>query len=152
MIMNGRKPQTLTNTRSTTLFERILAILAAVICLFTTGFLWWSVSAVQSIWPLPSLYFVEVAALGILGAYAFIRAGRIEKFITWGVTGALIGFAILGALSVGFFYLPVAMIFAAISITSDLRNHQPLAAHLGVCLLAGLVQGALMLAVIQVLH
>lgn len=152
MITNGQKPLTIPNIRPTTLFERILAVLAAVICLLTTGFLWWSVSAVQSIWPLPSLYFVEVAILGLLGAIAFIRGGSRGKFITWAAAGALIGFAILGALSVGFFYLSVALIFAAISITSDLRNRQPLAAHLGVCLLAGLVQVALMLALIQVLH
>ena len=139
------------DTRQTTIsspLERFLAILAAVICLTITILLWWSVSAYQTMWPLPGLYFIEMVALGIISAILFVRGDSREQFILWGAAGIISAFSILGALSVGFFYLPVALIFAGIAVTSDLRNKQPIPAHLGVFLIAGIVQLALMLAAI----
>jgi uncharacterized membrane protein len=44
------------------------------------------------------------------------------------------------------------LIFAFISITSDVRNKQHIAVHLGVCLIAVVVQAALMLAAIRLLY
>jgi hypothetical protein len=143
--------QTPVQIPTTTLLERILAIVAGGVCLAVTLFLSWSVSATQPIWPLPGLYFIEVILLGGLAAFMFIRGGRRAKFVTWAALGALTGFALLGALSVGFFYLPIALIFAAIAITSDLRSRQPVAAHLAVFLLAGIAQVLLMLAAIRLI-
>jgi hypothetical protein len=127
-------------------FERLLAVTGAVICLIITTMLWWSISSYQPMWPLPGLYFVEMAILGIIGASMFMRGGRGGRFVTWGATGALLGFVILGALSVGFFYLPVVLIFTSISVTYDVRNKQPFPAHLAVAVIAGMAQVALMMA------
>ncbi len=132
---------------ATTLIEKILAILAAVICLVSTVLLWGGISGHQSMWPLPGLYFIMVMVLGVLGAFSFIWGGAIGKFITWGAAGALLGFSILGAFSVGFFYLPAALLFIIISITYDGRNKRPLLAHLAVGLVVGLALVALMLMV-----
>ena len=96
-------------------FERFLVILGAVLCLALTIFIWRSVSAFQSMWPLPALYFIEVAALGILGAFAFVQGGRGGRVITWGAAGVFTAFSIMGAWSVGFFYLPVALIGSLIA-------------------------------------
>ena len=135
---------------TTTSFERFLAILSAGLCLAATLLLWWNISKVQSMWLLPGLYFVEVVLLGGLGAFSFIRAGPRAKFLAWGAAGALLGFSLLGALSVGLIYLPVALVFLVICVTSAVRNKQNLVAGLGVCLAAGLAQMALMLAVIRI--
>jgi hypothetical protein len=54
-------------------------------------------------------------------------------------------------MSIGFFYLPVAVILTVVAIRSDLRNKQHIAAHIGVCLIAGIVQVVLMLAAIHIL-
>ena len=67
----------------------------------------------------------------------------------WVSVGVFFAFAILGAFSVGFFYLPVALIFTVISITSELRHKQSLPAHLGIGLAAALVQAAWMLLAIR---
>jgi hypothetical protein len=139
-------------TTPTQLFERILAFIGAVICLIVTIIIWWSISAQQSMWPLPGLYFMEIVALSNMSAFLFIRGNARDKILIWGAVGAIIGFSILGALSVGFFYLPVALIFAFISITSDVRNKQRIAMHLGVCVIAAVVQAALMLAAIRLLY
>jgi hypothetical protein len=136
-------------TTTTSPLERFLAILAVVACLTITILLWWSVSANQTMWPLPGLYFIEMVALSIISAFIFVRGDLREQFIVWGAAGVIGAFSILGSLSVGFFYLPVALIFTVIAIRSDLRNKQHLAAHVGVYLIAGMAQLALMLAAIR---
>jgi hypothetical protein len=141
-------------TRQTTInspLERFLAILAAVICLIITILFWWSVSAYQPMWPLPGLYFIEMVALSIISAFIFVSGDARDQFITWGTAGVISAFSILGALSVGFFYLPVALIFAVISVTSTVRNKQRITAHLGIFLIAGIAQMALMFAAIRLL-
>jgi hypothetical protein len=132
--------------------ERFLAILGAGICLVVTFLLWRSIRVYQPMWPQPGLYFLEVVALALLAAVAFIPGEPGLKYIVWGAAGALFGFSILGSLSVGFFYLPVAVIFMVLSVTSDVRNKQSITAHLGVFLAAGLAQAALMLAVVHIIR
>ena len=133
----------------TTPLEKLLAIFATVVCLTVTVIIWWSISAHQSIWPLPGLYFIELVTLSLISTVVFVYSrGRI-RVIPWIAVGIFMAFAILGAFSVGFFYLPVVLIFAVISIISDIRNKQPLPSHLGICLAAALVQAALMLLVIR---
>lgn len=133
----------------TTPLEKLLAVLGAVICLTVTVIIWWSISAYQGIWPLPGLYFIELVALSMLSTVVFIYGRRRIRIIPWISAGVCMAFAILGAFSVGPFYLPVAVIFAVISIISDIRNKQSLPAHLGICLAAALIQAALMLLVIR---
>lgn len=132
----------------TSRWERILAILAAVLCLTITILFWLSVSSYQAMWPLPALYFIEIVAVSILSAFMFVRGDPRGQFLTWGAAGVIGVFSILAAFSVGFFYLPFALIFAILSITSDVRNKKHIPAHLGTFLIAGIAQLALMLAVI----
>lgn len=140
------------NTIATSLAERIFAVLGVIICLVITIPIWRSTSAQQLTWPLPALYFIEMLALSIISAFLFIRGNAWGRVIIWGAVGLIFGFSILGALSVGFFYLPVAIIFAGISITSDLRNKQRIRRHLAVCLVAGIAQVVLMFAAIRLLY
>src|SRR5919108_1842125 len=123
--------------------ERFLAILAAVVCLIITILLWLSVSAHQNMWPLPGLYFIEMVVLSSISAFLFVRGEPRDKFIIWGAAGVIAAFSILGAFSVGFFYLPVALIFVVISVTSDVRNKHHITAHLGIFVISGIVQLAL---------
>jgi hypothetical protein len=139
--------QTQQNTNSS-LLERLFAILAAIYCLVITILLWVSLSAQQSLWPLPALYFIELTFLSITGAMAFMRWNARGKTITWAVAGTISAFSFIAILTVGLIYQPIALIFAIISLTFDVRNKQPLLAHLGVFLLAGVVQAAIMFAVI----
>jgi len=139
-------------TKTTPPLDRTLAIAGTVICLVVTAILWVSISANQNLWPLPGLYFIEMAALSVVCALlAFFDDNPRSQFIIWGAVGILTGFSILGAWSVGFFYLPVAIIFGVIAIRSDFRNKQRIAVHIGAGLIAGVVQVVLMLAVIRIL-
>jgi len=137
-------------TKTTHPLERILAIVGATICLVVTVILWASIGALQSMWPLPGLYFLEMAVLSVVCVLLVFFNGDLRgRLLLWGAVGIFIGFSILGAWSVGFIYLPVAIIFSVIAIRSDLRNKRHIAVHIGVCLIAGIVQVALMLAVIR---
>lgn len=129
-------------------WERVLAILAAVLCLSLTILFWLSLSSYQAMWPLPALYFIELVALSILSAFMFVRGDPRGPFLTWGAAGVIGIFSILAAFSVGFFYFPFALIFGIISVTSDVRNQKHIPAHLGTFLIAGIAQLALMLAAI----
>jgi len=124
--------------------ERILAILAAVVCLAITLIFWSSISAYQNMWPLPGFYFIEMVALSSISAFLFLRDDPRGSSITWGTAGIISAFSILGAFSVGFFYVPVALMFGVISIIWDARNKQHLLPHLGIFFIAGIVQSALM--------
>jgi hypothetical protein len=126
------------------LLERILATLAAVVCLIITILFWFSISSYQNIWPLPSLYFVELVAISIISAFIFVRGDPRGSLITWSTAGVISAFSILGAFSIGFFYLPIALLFTVVSITWDVRNKQHITAHLGIFFVAGIVQSALM--------
>lgn len=136
---------------STLPWERFLAVAGVVICLAVTNIIWRNISAYQPMWPLPGFYLVEIAGLSILAAFAFFRSVPIDGFITWGSVGLIGAFCLLAALSVGFYYVPVAFIFAIISLTRDLRSKQRLAAHLLVCFLAAIGQTALTFAAIRLL-
>ena len=137
---------TSSGTKTTHPLERTLAIAGTVICLFITALLWGSISLNQGMWPLPGLYFIEMAALSVVCAFlAFMDVHPGRQLIIWAAVGIFIGFSILGALSVGFFYLPVAIIFGVLAVLFDVRNKQKIALHLGVCLIAGIVQVLLIL-------
>jgi hypothetical protein len=132
--------------------ERILAILAAVACLIITLVFWFSLSPDDSRWPLPGLYFVEIVSLSFISTYIFVRGDPRGSLMTWVAAGVLSAFSFLGAASVGFFYLPVALMFSVISLIWDVRNKQNKPARLGIFLIAGIAQSALMWAAIGLHH
>ena len=135
-------------TVMTSRLERILAILAAVVCLAITLIFWFRISPYQSMWPLPGLYFVEIVSLSFISTFIFVRGDPRGSLMTWVAAGVISAVSFLGAASVGCFYLPVALMFSVISLTWDVRNKQNRPDRLGIFLIAGIVQSALMLAAI----
>jgi hypothetical protein len=137
--------QTVTISR----LERILITLAAAICLVITLLFWFRISGYQNMWPLPSLYFIELVAISTISAFIFVRGDPRGSLITWVAAGVISAFSILGAFSIGFFYLPIALIFTVVSVTSDVRNKQHITAHLAIFLFAGILQFVLMFIAIR---
>ena len=66
--------------------------------------------------------------------------------------GATFGFVILGAWSIGFLYLPVAVLLALAAGLADRRHGRSMALHPGLCVLAAAAQAALMLATIHIFY
>ncbi len=131
--------------QDTRIFERYLAAVAALGCLVFTVLIWLSVDRLQPMWPLPALYLIEAAALSIVAAIAFIGFGVAGRFLAWAAIGALLAFSVLGLFSIGALYLPTLLLLLAICVAADRRNHSNLLLHLGLFVLAGLAQAALML-------
>ena len=132
--------------------ERVLAAAAAAICLILTAVIWVLVSRQQEMWPMPALYFLEVVAASLVGLWGIFRADVPGSFLAWAVAGALVGFAIMGGFSVGFFYLPVAGLLGLAALWQDRQAWRRLPLHLGIALLAAVAQAALMLALVRVLY
>ena len=128
--------------------EQILAIVAAIVCLIITLIFWFSISPYQGMWPLPGLYFVEMVSLSFISTFVFVRGDPRGSLMTWVAAGVISAFSILGALSVGCFYLPVALMFGVIAIIWDVRNKEHISRHLGIFVLTGIVQSVLMLVAI----
>lgn len=107
-------------------------------------------------WPLPDLYLLEMLAASALGTWGIwsneSKQLPLRGILIWAVAGILFAFAIMGAWSVGFLYIPVAGLFAIAAILSDRRQGNNLVIHLGAGLAAALAQAALMLVVIRLLY
>ncbi len=130
-------------------YERIFAVLGMGICLILTVYIWAQITDQQAVWPFPALYFIELMTASVLAALGVWQgANNLLGLFAWAAAGLFLGFAILGAWSVGFFYLPVALLFALAGLVADLRLKQNIAAHLGVGFLVGVAQAVLMLALI----
>jgi hypothetical protein len=146
--MSTTKP----HSSATHLLERFAVSLAAVGSIAVTIAIWRSISTYQDMWPLPGLYFIEMPALILGVAVGWNLHVSWARVLTWASLGIVMAFSILGAFSVGMLYLPVAVLLAVAVISSDLREAQPIAAHLGICLAAAIAQAAVMLLAIRLLY
>ena len=133
-------------------FERILAVLAAAASTFLTIALWRSVSGQQSMWPLPGLYFVELPAAAIAAAVAFLRRDPARALVAWVSAGIYGAFSILGAFSVGLFYLPVAIMLIMLAVLTTVRQAQGFLWGVMAFVIAALAQAALMFLFINLLY
>jgi hypothetical protein len=133
-------------------FERSLAVLGALACLVITALIWRSISANQPMWPLPALYFIELPVVGMIAAGLAWLGGPQAQRVAWGAAGIFLAFSLIGAWSVGFFYLPVALIFTAAAAVVDIKDRQAVLPHLGIFLVAGVGQVVLMLVAIRLVY
>jgi hypothetical protein len=132
--------------------EGALAISATLTALIISAMVWWVFPPQQGMWPLPALYLIEVSAVAGLAALAVIGGWERRSEITWAAAGVLLGFALVGGFSIGFFYLPCVLFLALAGIKLDWGNWRRLALHLGLAILWAAAQGALMLGAIRVLY
>ena len=98
--------------------------------------------------PLPALYFIEIALLGLLVLGYVARRPRWGSrwgILPWAAGGINLAFVILGGFSIGPFLIPALIGFLAVGVLGDLQSGTPLAQRLGIFLVAAVVQGASML-------
>jgi hypothetical protein len=126
--------------------ERFVALLGGAICMALAAVIWRGVSTSQDTWPFPALYFVELMALGVVVAAAYLRSSESRALIAWAAAGAVAAFSVLGAWTVGLLFLPAAVAIAAAALLTDAHNQGRLGAHVGIFAVAALIQAALTLA------
>ncbi len=101
-------------------------------------------------WPLPGLYLVEMVALSAIAMFGIVRDISLGGIVTWVVVGVFFAFVVMGAWSIGFLFLPVALIFAVTALLSDRR--QSIVMHLGASVIAGIAQVTLMFIAIRLIY
>jgi hypothetical protein len=131
--------------------ERLLAVVAALACLFITIAIWRDVSTRQAMWPLPALYFIELPAVGIVSALAFLGGYRYTSSITWAAAGIYVAFGLLGAFSVGLCYAPIAIMFIMLAVLVMVRREERFLQSFVPFLIAAVAQAGLMLLAIRLL-
>jgi hypothetical protein len=131
--------------------ERVLATLAASACLFITIAVWRSVSPHQPMWPLPGLYFVEIPAVAVVAALAFLYGVRSSPKIAWIAAGICGSFAFMGLFSVGLLYIPISLMYLLLGVLAVSRRDIPFLEGFGPFLVAAVAQAAFMLVAIRVL-
>ena len=94
--------------------ERALAVTGTALCLIISAGAWWGLRVQQSLWPLPDLYLLEMLAVSALATWGIWsqaeRPASMRLILTWASIGIMLGFMILGAFTIGFFYLPVVVL------------------------------------------
>nr|MBI2905626.1 hypothetical protein [Chloroflexota bacterium] len=138
--------------KSTRSLKQFLAIVAVGVCAIISALIWQAVSARQPMWPLPALYLLEMVALSLAAALGNAHDSATGGRAAWGGgVGAVLAFVAMGAWSVGFLHIPVAVLLIITGILRNRRQRLNMAIHLGICAAAAVAQVALMLAVIRVL-
>lgn len=130
--------------------ERVAALAGAGASVVLTALVWRVLSIQQPMWPFPALYFVELMAVGVLVAAAYISERRFRAAIAWAAGGIFAAFSLLAAWTVGLLYAPIALMFLAAGLISGSRQKENPLAHAGIGALAGLAQALLVLAMVRV--
>ena len=131
--------------------EVFLSSFAALACAGLTIYLWGWISTFQPLWPFPALYLIELVLLAFLAWYFSFRDLPRSAMVIWGITGVFLAFAILASFSIGLFYYPFVVFYAAIALLVDLRQKRISWTHIGMLFVGGLVQAALIVLILQLI-
>ena len=140
--------------RGTKFIEWFMALLGASDCLGVA--ILFASQQPDSLWPAPGVYLIEVASLGIIGliCHSLDLPGKQPYWgvVPWAVAGALLAFVILGGFSIGPYLIPATLGFWAAGAISDYRHHRRVANHIILSLLVMVLQGAMILALLSIIH
>lgn len=129
-------------------FKRLVEWIAVTIGAFTCVLVSVAFAQLdQQMFPLPGLYLIEIALLGlIVMGYVVARPRSDTRWnaIPWVAAGIMLAFVILGGFSIGLFLVPALIAFAVTGFVVDLQDEGFMVGHLGLLLLAAVAQGAMM--------
>jgi hypothetical protein len=131
--------------------EWIAALIGAINCIYVSAAF---AQPGQRDFPLPGLYFMEIALLGLL-VLGFVaarpRLGERWNALPWVVAGIVLAFVILGGFSIGFYLIPALVAFTITGLLIDLQTGGLMARHLGLLFVAAMAQGTMMVLLLYTL-
>jgi len=133
------------SSRVAPIAEKILAIVGVVNCI-VVPFLF--ATNQSELFPLPGLYFIEIALSGVLGLISVVTEHYEDwrwRIVPWIVAGILLAFVLLGGFSIGFFLIPATLAFLAVGFLGDRHRSRRMISHVGHFLIAATVQATIML-------
>ena len=124
--------------------EWLTVLISAVNCVLVPAVF---AQSQRPLFPLPGLYFVQIALLGVL-VLAFVAArpqlrGRWAA-LPWLAAGVTLAFVILGGFSIGLFLIPAFIGFVITGVFGDLQAGGAMGRHVGYLLVAAVAQAAVM--------
>ena len=125
--------------------EWLLAIVGVVNCV-VVPFLF--AQNQSDLFPLPGLYFIEIALSGVLGLISVVIEHHEDwrwRTVPWIVAGILLAFVVLGGFSIGFFLIPATIAFLGVGFLGDRHRSRRMVSHVGHFLIAAAVQATIML-------
>ena len=141
------------NTPAAGILRLTLSSAGVVVCLIACIWVWQMLNGQQALWPLPALYLLELSVVSIVCWLAINRRGsRAAPWVTmlpWAAIGIFVAFTVMGAMSIGFLFLPVALLFMLAALLADHQHSVVKVASIGVCVLTALTQVIVMLLLIQ---
>ncbi|MFZ0547467.1 MAG: hypothetical protein WAM60_18620 [Candidatus Promineifilaceae bacterium] len=137
------------NQSSKNLFlVRGLTVVAAINCVIVPVLF----AQQRPLFPLPGLYLIEIAVLGIFGLTGLLLVESASPFwraVPWVVAGALLAFVILGGFTIGFFLIPATVAFSLASVLLNRIEKGPLSKYIGLLLIATILQATLIILLAQ---
>lgn len=122
----------------------LLAILGAVNCIVIPMMF----ASQTPLFPAPGLYLIEIALVGVLGLVSVVSEYHDHprwQMVPWLAAGILLAFVVLGGFSIGFFLIPATLAFLIVGVLENRRAERGLVHHLGLFVIAAVVQGAIMM-------
>lgn len=125
--------------------EWVTAVIGAATCLIVPAMF----LQAGGEFPLPALYLLEIAVVGLLVVYfVFIRHQVSERWgiVPWIAAGIMLAFVILGGFTIGLYLIPALIAFAALGVLIDWEaGGLSIARNLGLLIVAGVAQGVVMI-------
>jgi len=123
---------------------RGLAVVAAINCVIVPLFF----TQQRPLFPLPGLYLIEIAVLGILGLAGLLIVESRSAFwrgSPWIAAGVLLAFVILGGFSIGLFLIPATVAFLLAGFLMNRLKGGQVIRFIGLFLIAAVLQVILMM-------
>ncbi len=133
---------------------KFIAVLAVIVCLATSLLISQSLLSDphQEIFPLPALYLLEMITTSLVAAMGAFKKGEAWNKATWATGGIIAAFVLMGAWSIGFFFIPTAILVLITALLSWQRHHTQFLIGAIIYVAAFVTQIILMFAAIRVLY
>jgi hypothetical protein len=125
--------------------NKLLGGLIGLNCVYVAVVFGWSQAS--DLFPLPFLYLLEIALLGV-GATWISWSGRRSAWL-WPMSGILVSFVVLGGLSIGPYLIPAALMSLVLALLMPHKTFTPLQGF-GLLIAAAIAQTLVMLAILTI--
>jgi hypothetical protein len=134
--------------------EKIFGVLGFIVCLITClritqVFL---ADPHQELFPLPALYLLEMIAASLVAAIGTFKEGERWGRSIWAAGGIIAAFVLMGGFSIGFFFIPTAILVLIAALLSWRRHHTQFLIAAITYSVAFAMQIILMFAAIRILY
>jgi hypothetical protein len=134
--------------------EKFLAVLGSFVCLITCLRITQVLLADphQELFPLPAFYLLEMIAASLAAAIGTFKGGERWGRAIWAAGGIIAAFVLMGGFSIGFFFIPTAILVLIAALLSWRRHHTQFLIAAITYSVAFAMQIILMFAAIRILY